>query len=89
MPAWLIAALAMLRTAAVGTPGRALVTGVGAGALVPDGIGFPGFGGEDRPRRRRRKRALTASDRADIAFITATLGKPAGANFAAIIAANR
>lgn len=89
MPAWLLAALAMLRSAAVGTPGRALVTGIGGGALLPDGFSFPGFGGDERPKRRRRKRALTASDRADIAFITATLGKPAGANFAAIIAANR
>jgi len=92
MPAWIIAAIAMLRTLAVGTPGRAALTGVGAGALLPDSIGFPSFGfggGDDRPKRRRRKRALTASDRADIAFITATLGKAAGGNFAAIIAANR
>ena len=89
MPAWLIAAMAMLRQIAVGTPGRAALTGFGGGALLPD-FSLPGFGGgDDRPRRRRRKRALTASDRADIAFITATLGKPAGANFAAIIAANR
>lgn len=89
MPAWLLAAMAMARQLAVGTPGRAAATGLGVGTLLPD---FPGFGfggGDERPRRRRRKRALTASDRADIAFITATLGKPAGANFAAIIAANR
>lgn len=88
MPAWLIAAMAMLRTITVGTPGRAALTGLGAGTFLPD-VGFPGFGGDDKPRRRRRKRALTASDRADIAFITSTLGKTAGANFAAIIAANR
>jgi len=89
MPAWLLAAMAMARQLAVGTPGRAAVTGFGAGSLLPD-FGIPGFGGGDeKVKRRRRKRALTASDRADIAFITATLGKPAGANFAAIIAANR
>lgn len=37
--------------------------------------------------RRRRKRALTNSDKADIAFIAATLGKPAGKDFAMIVAA--
>lgn len=90
MPAWLIAALAMLGRGVAGTPARAGLSGLAAGSLVPS-FGIPGvelFGG-DRPKRRRRKRALTASDRADIAFITATLGKTAGANFAAIIAANR
>jgi len=38
-------------------------------------------------RRRRRRRALTASDRADIAFIAGILGKAAGKDIAAIIAA--
>lgn len=93
MPAWIISALAMLGRGLAGTPARAGLTGLTAGSFLPD-FGIPGielFGGGngDRPKRRRRKRALTASDRADIAFITATLGKPAGANFAAIIAANR
>lgn len=92
MPAWLLSALAMLGRGLAGTPARAGLTGITAGSLLPD-FGIPGFdlfGGDNgKPKRRRRKRALTASDRADIAFITATLGKPAGANFAAIIAANR
>jgi len=44
--------------------------------------GLPPLGG-----RRRRKRALTLSDRADIAFISGTLGKPAGRDFAMIVAA--
>lgn len=38
-------------------------------------------------RRRRRRRALTASDRADIAFVAGILGKVAGKEIAAIIAA--
>jgi len=42
---------------------------------------------DDRPRRRRRKRVFTSSDRADISFISATLGKPAGDRVAMIIAA--
>lgn len=90
MPVWMLSALAMLARVGFGTPARAGLTGLGAGTLLPD-VGFPsfGFGGDDKPKRRRRKRALTASDRADIAFITATLGKTAGGNFAAIIAANR
>lgn len=37
--------------------------------------------------RRRRRRTLTASDRADIAFIAGVLGKPAAREVAAIIAA--
>ncbi len=44
--------------------------------------GLPPLGG-----RRRRRRALTLSDRADIAFISGTLGKPAGRDFAMIVAA--
>jgi len=86
MPAWLAAALIAARSLVVGTPGRAAVTGVGVGSLLPDiGIPFLGGGG-DRPRRRRRRRALTASDRADIAFITGLLGSTAGKNFALTIA---
>jgi len=85
MPAFVLSALAMLRSLAIGTPGRALVTGVGAGLLTP-GLGIPGVDlFPDRPRRRRRRRALTASDRADIGFITGLLGKPAGKEFAIVI----
>lgn len=90
MPVWMIAALAALK--GLGGP---VVKGVaGGGALVaaqeflPDILGFGGIGGDGaRPRRRRRRRALTASDRADIAFITATLGVPAGKAFAIQLAA--
>lgn len=39
--------------------------------------------------RRRRKRALTKSDREDIAFISGMLGKPAGRDFAMIVAGTR
>jgi len=85
MPAFVLSALAMLRSLAVGTPARALLTGTAAGALVP-GLGIPGVDlFPDRPRRRRRRRALTASDRADIGFITGLLGKPAGKEFAIVI----
>jgi len=55
--------------------------GIGGGA--PFGLDFGG----GRPRRRRRRRALTASDKADIAFISGTLGKPAGRDFAMVVAA--
>lgn len=86
MPAWLAAALIAARALVAGTPGRAAITGLGVGTLLPD-IGIPGFGGGDeRRRRRRRRRALTASDRADIAFITGLLGTTAGKNFALTIA---
>jgi len=44
--------------------------------------GLPPIGG-----RRRRKRALSKSDREDIGFIAGMLGKPAGRDFAMIVAA--
>ena len=83
--------LAMRALAALGIPiaGRALpvaaggALGAGAGFLGGLAIGEPGGG----PRRRRRRRVLTANDRADISFITATLGAPAGKAFAMIVAA--
>lgn len=95
MPAWILSALSLLarggtgvRALAVGTPTRALVTGTGVGAAL-SGVGIPGvdlFPGDGRPRRRRRRRALTASDRADIGFITGLLGPAAGKSFALTIA---
>jgi len=82
MPAWLAAAMRLL----IGTPFRALATGTGLGTLLPD-IGLPGIDlfPNGKPRRRRRRRALTASDRADIAFIAGMLGQPAGRQFAMLI----
>lgn len=71
MPGWLVAALALL--------------GGGAALADPQGglLPLPSiFGGGDRPTRRRRRRALTASDRADIGFITGLLGPSAGKLFA-------
>lgn len=67
--------------------------GIGASALaeryLPELQRFPGAGflgvGEEKPKRRRRRRALTASDRADIAFIAGMLGQPAGRQFAMLI----
>jgi len=59
------------------------------GEVGPDLGGFAGlrFLGDGKHRRRRRRRALTASDKADIAFISGTLGKPAGRDFAMVVAA--
>lgn len=94
MPPFIASALALLargaglgRSALVGTPTRAALTGVGVGTLLPGGgFGIPGVDlFPDRPRRRRRRRALTASDRADIGFITGLLGKAAGKEFAIVI----
>ena len=50
------------------------------------GIGIPGFGGK-KPRRRRR-RALTHSDKDDIAFIAATVGETTARKFALLLAAH-
>jgi len=96
MPPFMLSALALIargtaviRGAALGTPTRALGTGLGVGSLL--GGGIPGVDlfpetGMLRRRRRRRRRALTASDRADIAFIAGLLGSTAGKNFALTIA---
>lgn len=97
MPAWIIAALALLAPLAarggslavrgLRTRGGAAALGAGGGALAVGGIpGVDLFPDDDRPRRRRRRRALTASDRADIAFIAGLLGPTAGKNFALTIA---
>jgi len=89
MPAWLLAALALLRSVTIGTPTRALVTGAAAAVASPF-AGLTGFlaggDGEDPKRRRRRRRALTQSDRNDIAFIAATIGKAAAGSFAVQLA---
>ena len=97
MPPFMLSALALIargtatiRSAALGTPARAGLTGLGVGSLLPGGPGIPGIdlfpGGGSGRRRRRRRRALTASDRADIAFIAGLLGTTAGKNFALTIA---
>jgi len=93
MPAWIAAALVALR----GLGPAAARGAAGGGAFLAAQEFIPGlFGGDgvdpvtgigQKPRRRRRRRALTASDRADIAFITATLGVPAGKAFAIQLAA--
>jgi len=93
MAAWLIAALSLISAFAAkplvrrfGPAALAGVAGVAAGNIGIPGVDlFPGAG-EDVTKRRRRRRALTASDRADIAFIESILGKAAGKSFAMIIA---
>jgi len=91
MAAWLIAALSLL-----GTLGIARREGGGipllpapldpferGGIQLPSFLGGPGA----RPiKRRRRRRALTASDRADIAFIVGLIGAKAGDRFAVQLA---
>jgi len=84
---WLLAQRVI--AALTGRAGLA-VTGAAAAADIGPfgGDGFRLFGG-GQPSRRRRRRALTASDKADIGFIAGVLGKPAGRDFAMIIAARR
>jgi len=69
-----------------GRTGLALTGAAAALDIGPFGGGGDG-GGPHLHARRRRRRALTASDKADIAFISGTLGKPAGRDFAMIVAA--
>jgi len=72
--------------------GSGLLGGGASSIALTGGAGGLGaladvFGGDGKSRRRRRRRALTASDKADIAFISGTLGKPAGRDFAMVVAA--
>ncbi len=98
MPTWLLSAFALLRSqfgrlvGAAGGAARPLALGAGgaaAGVALADPRGglFPDIFGAEKPRRRRRRRALTASDRADIAFVSGILGKPAGDRFAVALIA--
>lgn len=97
MAAWLVSAIQLIRSVALGTPLRALATGATAGTFIGPILesaggeaargGFLGFGGGERSRRRRRRRALTASDKVDIAFVAGILGQKAGKDLALIIAA--
>lgn len=80
-----------------GSPGSQMVPGGGGGGggimgqILP-GRSSPGYMDHHGRwhsgfHRRRRRRALTAGDRADIAFIAGLLGPSAGAKFAAVIGA--
>lgn len=62
----------------------------GGGALAAGELSQRAFGPTGAPgaRRRRRRRVFNAQDRADIAFITATLGQTAGTKVAMIMAAS-
>lgn len=102
MPAWLFQALRLLGGGAllgagaelagvlnpfdsdVVPPSRATL-GQGGAPVISQSGQFLGFRGG--VKRRRRRRALTASDRADIAFIAGLLGPKAGKDFAVIIGA--
>ena len=93
MPAWLISALRMLSAGGLFAAGTEIATQFGFPAIGP---GLPSGGGQviegmilpPHPhKRRRRRRALTATDKVDIAFIAGILGKPAGKDFAMIVAA--
>ena len=82
----LLARSALVRAGAIRAGAGRLAVPI-AGGAAGVGLGGLAFGGDDRPRRRRRKRVFTANDRADISFISATLGAPAGKQVAMIIAA--
>lgn len=91
MPGWLIAALSLLGlgVGAASAPGGVPLLPAVVDPFESGGLELPSFLGGPRAarHRHRRKRALTASDRADIAFIVGLLGQKAGSNFAVTLAA--
>lgn len=97
MPAWIAMALRLLAQGVgfgvglevaenfIGPLQPGQTRGPGTGLVIDQqGRRLVHVGGH---RRSRRRRALTASDRADIAFIASMLGKPAGKDFAVTLAA--
>jgi hypothetical protein len=83
LPDWVDSALQLLQPGAFGAIDP--IAGVGGierarSFLFPGQVRVSG-------RRHRRRRALTNSDRADIAFIAATISKQAAGTFAAQLAA--
>ena len=96
MPAWMIGAITLLGLIATregGVPGlpAAIDPFERGGLALPFGIAGIGEGRQVDAqgriiRRRRRRRALTNSDRNDIAFIAATIGKSAAGSFAVQLA---
>jgi len=100
VPAWIVAALSTIGRFLAGRGGAGIAIGTalpvsdvlgGAAGVVIDplqsGLGLAGlFGGKEKVARRRRKRALTQSDRNDIAFIAATISKSAAGTFAVQLA---
>lgn len=97
MAPWLAAAMRLLAGLAAGAVGGGLATGSGGvgtdladnNPFIPDFIErlLPGERFVSTGRRRRRRRALTASDRADIAFIAGMISKAAAKDFAVQLAA--
>ncbi|KKL74634.1 hypothetical protein LCGC14_2062940 [marine sediment metagenome] len=87
MAGWVLSALRLLGLTAGGAligAGIDPIKGTGLalidnGALVEEGVGVP--------KRRRRRRALTASDKNDIAFLAGIVGEPTARKFALILAA--
>lgn len=95
MASWLLQALRVLGLLGLGaTTQRALdAPANGQGSvlpLIPDVV-ERAFGlhptGQEVTKRRRRRRALTASDRADIAFVAGMISKAAAKDFAVQLAA--
>lgn len=92
MASWLISALKLLAGAAAFGAGTELVAPGVQQAIESTSGRVRGpvidvLTGRVIVKRRRRRRALTASDRADIAFIAGLLGPKAGKDFAVIIGA--
>lgn len=96
MGAWLIGALRLLGITAAGQAATGAIEQV-TGVDVPfvsgaspfpsgGGGGFLGFG-RPKQRRHRRKRALTASDKEDIAFVKGMISAAAAKDFAVQLAA--
>jgi len=95
---WLQTALDMISGIGIGTePGlfpmeqRGSFRGLGGGGGIRAEArrGYTDHHGvwHEKPHRRRRRRVLSASDRADIAFIAATISKTAAGAFASVVAA--
>lgn len=87
MVAWMATGMALL-AAFLGQGGGGIpLLPAGIDPFEQGGLQLPWVGkGRRIATRRRRRRALTVSDKNDIAFIAATLGETTGRKFALLVA---
>lgn len=87
MAGWLVSALRLLGIGTGVTAAAGAIESVTGRDIPFLGTSRRDFTGIPRHGHRRRRRALTMSDKNDIAFMAATLGDTAARKFALIIAA--
>ena len=93
MAPWLLSALRLLAgglgAGAAFETGQQLLQGpIDSRTGSPELFGLGSLFGKEPHKRRRRRRALTHTDKDDIAFLAATVGEPTARKFALLLASH-